>query len=182
MTHMSSLRWDDRRESPRLPARLYVRGLGDDRRLAERLGDVALGGVGFEVPRAPDTDLFQVRFTCPGEDRLRTGMAKVIDLTPMTGTLDRDGAFFAHLRFTQLQEADERAIARSLDALAQERRVALAKAQHALTRSRRFETIPAMPAAQLAGRLGPKPRTTSIAPKPHWLTRLLGNAFARKPS
>jgi hypothetical protein len=105
----------DRRDSPRVLTRIYVRGLGEDRQWSERLGDLSLGGVGFEFPRAPEAEKFQVAFTVPGEERVRRATAELVDFDPLEGTLDRDHPFFVRLRFSRIAFEDERAIARGLD-------------------------------------------------------------------
>ncbi len=109
---------EDRRVGPRVMTRLFVRGLGDDRSWTDRLGDVAVGGVGFEFPKAPDADRFQVAFHCPGEEKLRHAVADVVDIEPLPGTQDREQPFFVRLQFSKIAYRDERALARSLDRLA----------------------------------------------------------------
>lgn len=113
---MNTLRPErDRRDSPRVLARLYVRGLGDDRQWSDRLGNLSLGGVGFEFPRAPEADRFQIAFSVPGDPRIRKAMAEVVDYDPLDGTLDREHPFFVRLRFARIGGDDERALARGLD-------------------------------------------------------------------
>lgn len=107
----------DRRDSLRIMSRLYVRGLGEDRGWSDRLGNLSLGGVGFEFPRAPEAERFQVAFSCPGEARVRRVTAEVVDYDPLEGTLDRDHPFFVRLRFSRIEDDDQRALARSLDRL-----------------------------------------------------------------
>ena len=105
----------DRRESIRVLTRIYVRGLGEDRQWSDRLGDLSLGGVGFEFPRAPEAEKFQVAFTLPGDGRVRRATAELVDYDPLEGTLDRDHPFFVRVRFSRIAFEDERAIARRLD-------------------------------------------------------------------
>lgn len=107
----------DRRDSLRVLSRLHVRGLGEDRIWSDRLGNLSLGGVGFEFPRAPEAERFQVAFSIPGEARMRRAMAEVVDYDPLEGTLDRDHPFFVRLRFSKIGDHDLRALARSLDRL-----------------------------------------------------------------
>jgi hypothetical protein len=105
---------EDRRVSPRLPTRIHVRGLGEDRYWSERLGDVSLGGVGFEFPRAPDAEKFQIVFSLPDDSRARRATGELIDYEPLEGTRDRDHPFFVRVRFTRIGFDDELAIARTL--------------------------------------------------------------------
>ncbi len=100
----------ERRNSIRIPTRLFVRGLGDDRAWTDRLGDVSTGGVGFEFPRAPEAQRFQIAFSLPGESRVRRATAELIDYDPMEGTRDRDHPFFVRVRFSQLAPDDRAAI------------------------------------------------------------------------
>lgn len=97
--------------------RLFVRGLGADREWTDQLGDLGLGGVGFELARAPAAHRYQVRFVVPGETRLRTATAEVRGVVPMPGATEMDGPFFVHLSFVNLAFEDELAIARALDRL-----------------------------------------------------------------
>ena len=108
---------DERRDSPRVLTRLYVRGLGADREWTDQLGDLGLGGVGFELPHAPAAHRYQVRFVVPGETKLRTATAEVRHAVPMPGASELDGPFFVHLAFVNLSFEDELAIARALDRL-----------------------------------------------------------------
>lgn len=108
---------DDRRDSPRVLTRLYVRGLGEDREWTDRLGDLGLGGVGFEFSHAPAARRYQVRFVCPGETQLRTAMAEVRSAVPLPGATGHGGPYFVHLSFVSLSFEDEVAIARALDRL-----------------------------------------------------------------
>jgi len=109
------LTYDDRRESPRVLTTLWVRGLGADHFETERLGDLSIGGIGFELPEAPDADVYLVKFNCPGEQVVRKGFADVVDATPMPGTVHREAPFFVHLSWRDLEFDHERAIARHLD-------------------------------------------------------------------
>ena len=108
MAHM------DRRQSVRVLTRVFVRGLGEDRQWSDRLGDVSLGGMGFEFPRAPEAERFQLAFSLPGESRVRRATAELIDYDPLEGTLDRDHPFFVRVRFSRLAVEDREAIARVL--------------------------------------------------------------------
>lgn len=107
-------RMEERRTSPRLPTRIHVRGLGADRQWSDRLGDVSLGGVGFEFPRAPEAEKFQIVFSLPDDARARRATAELIDYEPLEGTRDRDHPFFVRVRFARIELDDELAIARSL--------------------------------------------------------------------
>lgn len=91
-----------------------MRGMGNDRRTVDCLGDLANQGVGFAYPKLPDADEFQVYFSCPGEQRMRRGYASVIDADPLPGTRDRESPFFVHLRFTRLANGDYDDLGRSL--------------------------------------------------------------------
>lgn len=119
MAHMqTNALIQDRRDSLRVMTRLYVRGLGDDRFWSDRLGNLSLGGVGFEFPRAPEAERFQVAFSIPGDPRVRRATAALVDYDPLEGTLDRDHPFFVRLKFHRIRGEDEVAIAESLEDLA----------------------------------------------------------------
>lgn len=108
---------DERRDSPRVLTRLFVRGLGADREWTDQLGDLGLGGVGFELPHPPAARRYQVRFVVPGETRLRTATAEVRQAVPMPAGATGSGPYFVHLSFVNLGFEDELAIARALDRL-----------------------------------------------------------------
>lgn len=105
-----------------------MRGLGGDRAWTDRLGDLGLGGVGFESLHAPEAERYQVRFVVPGEAQLRTATAQVRSAVPLPGAERGRGPYFVHLAFVDLGFEDERAIARALDRLE-------AKAERALAAS-----------------------------------------------
>lgn len=108
----------DRRASPRELTRLFVRALGGDREFLEVLGDLSIGGVGFELPHAPDSEEYVVRFSCPGEAVLRMARAHVIRADPSHARGgENDGHYAVHLRFTHVAPEDEVALARAFQSI-----------------------------------------------------------------
>ena len=105
----------ERRDSPRIMTRVFVRGLGADRAWVDCLGDIAVGGVGIQYPNAPEAERFQVGFYCPGEQQMRSAVAEVIDYVPLSGPGDSLGPCFVHLKFSKIAFEDQRALARSID-------------------------------------------------------------------
>lgn len=106
---------DDRRDSPRVLTRLYVRGMGEEREWTDRLGDLGLGGVGFEALHRPEAQRYQVRFAVPGELRLRTALAEVKSAVPLPGADPEAGPYFVHLAFVDPLFSDQLDLARAFD-------------------------------------------------------------------
>ncbi len=101
----------DRRESPRIPLKVWVRDLTAGGSFEQRDGDVGVGGVLF-AERHPDIGAsVEVRFQLPGSDREILCKGEVLRVTEEA---DRR-RYGAHLRFVDLDVASELAIARFID-------------------------------------------------------------------
>lgn len=100
---------DDRRDSPRLPMRFQVRDLSLGGSFEEHAGDLAVGGAYFKAGHPPAGKLFEVRFRLPGTER---DMQLKGELVRVSGGGEATGF---HLRFVEVDVADELAIARFID-------------------------------------------------------------------
>lgn len=101
----------DRRESPRVPLKLFVREADAGNSFMEKNGDIGVGGVYFEDPAPPVGAAVELRFTLPGRDvkveiQCRGEIVRVCDC---------HGKFGAHVRFLEMSTEDELAIAKFLD-------------------------------------------------------------------
>lgn len=110
MSDGKSEKWDDRRDSARVPIRLMVRDLELGGSFEERAGNLALGGVYFTEGHPPVGNRVELRFFLPGSNDEVRATGEVLRVT-------RDGtAFGAHVRFEDLPLESELAIARFLEA------------------------------------------------------------------
>ncbi|MBI4818203.1 MAG: PilZ domain-containing protein [Deltaproteobacteria bacterium] len=99
-------RRSERRISPRIPTKLFVRGLGDDRGISEELGDFSIGGVGFLLPSEPRVERFRVSFATPSSAKLHTATCQVV------GASELDQGVFVHLKFLELGYLRKEAVTR----------------------------------------------------------------------
>jgi hypothetical protein len=98
----------DRRESVRVPMRLFVRDAALGGSFEPRDGHLALGGVDFEALHPPAGARLDVRFILPGSEGEIRARAEVLRVS-------REGARFGtHLKFTDIPLDAELAIARFL--------------------------------------------------------------------
>ena len=103
-------RQTDRRESPRLPVKLWVRDPAVGGSFEERSGDIGVGGLYFLGDHPPVGNLVEARFTVPGREGDIRFKGEVIRVEPA----DR-GRYNAHLRFVGLDVKTELAIAKYVD-------------------------------------------------------------------
>ncbi len=100
---------EDRRDSRRVPLRLFVRDAALGGSFEERGGNLALGGVYYTEGHPPYGNRVEVRFLLPGTREEVRAVGEVLRVS-------RDGGSFgAHVRFLDLPLEAERAIARFLD-------------------------------------------------------------------
>lgn len=100
---------DDRRDSPRLPMQFQVRDVSQGGSFEERAGDLAIGGVYFKAGRPPTGNVFEIRFRLPGTER---DLQLKGELVRVSGGGEATGF---HVRFVEVDVADELAIARFID-------------------------------------------------------------------
>lgn len=105
----------ERRDSPRVPMRFWVRDAVDGGSFEERNGDLATGGVFFAGALPGMGDIFEIRFKLPGHDENLVVKAELLRVKQGTTVMDTG----VHLRFVDLPVTSELAIARYLDDLAQ---------------------------------------------------------------
>lgn len=104
-------RMGDRRDSPRINVRLWVRMVDAGGSFEEKVGDVGIGGAYFEDRHLPVGKAVQLRFTLPGKaDEIRCD-GEILRIS------EQDGSFGAHVRFTEIPTDAELAIARFIDAM-----------------------------------------------------------------
>ncbi|MBS1152008.1 MAG: type pilus assembly PilZ [Myxococcaceae bacterium] len=100
---------DERRESPRVPMTFLVRDVVEGGGYLEREGDLSLGGIYWKGKSPPSGTQVEVRFRLPGvpkEIRARGEIIRVMEKGP-----DLD----FHVRFLELDVADELAMARHIE-------------------------------------------------------------------
>jgi hypothetical protein len=104
-------RYHDRRDSPRVPLSLRVRGVGGSGELESRDGNISLGGAFWETwSPVPWTDL-EVRFRLPNADKELSAIAEVVRLSRLEGN-----AIGVHARFVVIDVEAELELARYLEA------------------------------------------------------------------
>ncbi len=103
-------RGDERRESPRVPMTFLVRDVVEGGGYLEREGDLSLGGIYWKGKNPPFGTKVEVRFRLPGVPAEVRAQGEIIRVMEKGRDLD------FHVRFTDLDVADELAIARHLDA------------------------------------------------------------------
>lgn len=103
-------RQGDRRESPRIPIKLWVRDPAVGGSFEEREGDIAVGGIYFLHNHPPLGTVIEVRFHLPNIDKEIRCKGELLRVDAE----DR-GQHGAHLKFVGLDVETELAIARFLD-------------------------------------------------------------------
>jgi hypothetical protein len=99
----------DRRDSPRIPLKIWVRQVDAGGSFEEKDGDVGVGGAYFEDRHVPVGKAVQLRFTLPeAKDEIRCD-------GEILRTSDQPGKFGAHVRFIEMSTEAELAIARFID-------------------------------------------------------------------
>ena len=102
-------RMGDRRDSPRIPVKLWVRMVDAGGSFEERDGDVGVGGAYFEDRHLPVGKAVQMRFSLPGKtDEIRCE-GEILRIS------EQPSKFGAHVRFVDLPTDAELAIARYID-------------------------------------------------------------------
>ena len=109
-------RGDERRESPRVPMTFLVRDVVEGGSYIEREGDLSLGGIYWKGKYPPFGTQVEVRFRLPGVPAEIRAQGEIIRVMDEGHDLD------FHVRFTELDVADELAIARHIDAFVKSRR------------------------------------------------------------
>lgn len=98
----------ERRDSRRVPIRLFVRDLALGGSFEPRDGNLALGGVWFEASHPPVGSRLEVRFLVPGAEEEVRALGEVLRVS-------RDGARFGvHVKFVDIPLDAELAVARFL--------------------------------------------------------------------
>lgn len=101
----------DRRDSPRIPIKVWVRDPAAGGSFEERDGDIGVGGMYFIDRHPPIGTLVEVRFTLPGSTREIRCKGEILRVS---AEADR-GRYGAHLRFIDLEVASELVVARFID-------------------------------------------------------------------
>lgn len=102
--------YDERRDSPRVPLRIWVRDLAEGGSFEERDGELALGGLFWSGRHPPSGRRVDVRFRLPGHPKEMRAHGEIIQLSPQPG-----GTVGFHVRFVDLDLSTELALARFLD-------------------------------------------------------------------
>lgn len=105
----NELKGDERRDSPRVPMTFLVRDVAEGGSYLERDGDLSLGGIYWKGKSPPFGTQVEVRFRLPGVPKELRARAEIIRVMEQAQNLD------FHVRFVELDVADELAIARYLD-------------------------------------------------------------------
>ena len=106
----------ERRDSPRVPMRFLVRDVVEGGSYLEREGDLSLGGIYWKGKYPPFGTQVEVRFRLPGVPKEIRAQGEIIRV------MDKGNEVDFHVRFTELDVADELAMARHLDAWAKNHR------------------------------------------------------------
>ena len=101
---------DERRDSPRVPMTFLVRDVVERGGYLELDGDLSLGGIYWKGKSPPFGTQVEVRFRLPGVSKEIRARAEIIRVMEQGRDLD------FHVRFVELDVADELAIARYLEA------------------------------------------------------------------
>lgn len=109
-------RGDERRESPRVPMTFLLRDVVEGGSYLEREGDLSLGGIYWKGKSHPFGTRVEVRFRLPGVPAEIRAQGEIIRVMEKGHDLD------FHVRFTELDVAEELAIARHLDAFVKTKR------------------------------------------------------------
>ena len=109
-------RGDERRDSPRVPMLFLVRDVVEGGSYLEREGDLSLGGIYWKGKSPPSGTQVEVRFRLAGVPKEIRAQGEIIRV------MDKGNEVDFHVRFTELDVADELAMARHLDAWAKNHR------------------------------------------------------------
>jgi hypothetical protein len=101
-------RMGDRRESPRLPIKVWVRNPAVGT-FQERRGDISVGGLHFTDSLPIEGKQVDLRFKLPGKAHEVQVKGEVVRVAGKKGKYD------AHVKFTDVDLETERAIARFID-------------------------------------------------------------------
>jgi PilZ domain len=101
--------YGDRRESPRLPATLWVRPLGSRGPFQECTGNISLGGAYWQLREPVLATDFELSFHLPGGPADLTALAQVLR------TRKGDDGYAVHARFVVIDLMAELALARFID-------------------------------------------------------------------
>ncbi|HEY3448178.1 MAG TPA: PilZ domain-containing protein [Myxococcales bacterium] len=99
----------DRRDSPRIPVKLWVRMVDAGGSFEEKEGDVGVGGAYFEDRHLPVGKGVQLRFSLPGKTEEIRCAGEILRIS------EQPSKFGAHVRFTEIPTDAELAIARYID-------------------------------------------------------------------
>jgi hypothetical protein len=102
-------KYDDRRDSPRVPMKFLLRDVAEGGSYVEREGDLALGGIYWKGKYAPHGTNVEVRFRLQGVPKEIKAQGEIIRV------VDRGNNIDFHVRFTDLDVSAELAIAKYLD-------------------------------------------------------------------
>jgi hypothetical protein len=105
-------RGDERRDSPRVPMLFLVRDVVEGGSYLEREGDLSLGGIYWKGKYPPFGTQVEVRFRLPGVPKEIRARGEIIRVMEKGRDLD------FHVRFVELDVADELAMARHIETYA----------------------------------------------------------------
>jgi hypothetical protein len=108
-------RGDERRDSPRVPMTFLVRDVVEGGSYLEREGDLSLGGIYWKGKSPPFGTQVEVRFRLPGVPTEIRARAEIIRVMETGHDLD------FHVRFVELDVADELAMARHIEQFSRSR-------------------------------------------------------------
>lgn len=104
-------RMGDRRDSPRIKVKLWVRQVDAGGSFEEKEGDIGVGGAYFKDRHVPVGRTVQLRFRLPRRDEEIRCDGEILRVG------EEEGGFGAHVRFLELPTEIELAIARFIDDL-----------------------------------------------------------------
>lgn len=102
-------RMGDRRESPRLPIKVWVKNPASNK-FQQVQGDISVGGMLFHDALPIDGKHIDLRFKLPGRAEEVHVHGDVIDISK------KESGYAAHIRFGEMDLDTQRAIARFIDA------------------------------------------------------------------
>jgi c-di-GMP-binding flagellar brake protein YcgR len=101
-------RMGDRRESPRLPIKVWVKNTSSNA-FQQVQGDISVGGMHFLDKLPIDGKRIDLRFKLPGRSEEVHVAGEVVDISK------KDTGYGAHVRFGEMDLQTQRAIARFID-------------------------------------------------------------------
>ncbi len=102
-------RGDERRNSPRVPMTFLIRNSSEAGSYLQREGDLSVGGIHWKGQEPAFGTLVEVRFRLPGVPKEIRAKAEIIRVLEQGRDLD------FHVRFVELDVADELAVARHIE-------------------------------------------------------------------